>query len=149
MEFTKKQIFEEFHVKSYKQMSRKQFTTTSLAFIRDTIEIDLTEEGQREVATKMKTLLSKYMKELAKSDGTIKKLQQKPDWNEICLTVKLEWLNQRQLYVQQKAIKLAESVGNDIDLLIEATRFAAERNNNNSLRQCMEILEIIRDLDVV
>jgi hypothetical protein len=89
------------------------------------------------------------MNEFAKSGGSIIKLQQKPDWNEVCLTVKLDWLNQRQLYVQQQVIKLAENVDNDIDLLIEATRFAEEKNNNNSLRHCMEVLGIIRDLDVV
>ncbi|KAG5669042.1 hypothetical protein PVAND_016943 [Polypedilum vanderplanki] len=107
MNFTKGQIFTEFHTNDdFKRVSKREAISVGLFFIQEKLENNLTKEGQQEVSAIIKVLHNKFTKQNYISDGKIEKLQQKTDWNSICLTVKNEWICEQDKKDREEAKKI-------------------------------------------
>ncbi|KAG5673081.1 hypothetical protein PVAND_003156 [Polypedilum vanderplanki] len=141
MNFTKQQIFTEFHNNSdFKQVSKKEAISAGLYFIQDQVDNSLTKEGQQKVSAMIKVLHNKFTKQISVADGKIEKLQQKSDWNSICLIIKNEWICEQDKKDREQAKLLAEECGNDIETILWLTKFAAEKNGNEKLSKIMDTI---------
>ncbi|KAG5669040.1 hypothetical protein PVAND_016941 [Polypedilum vanderplanki] len=150
MNFTKGQIFTEFHTNDdFKRVSKKEAISAGLFFIQEKLENNLTKEGQQKVSAIIKVLHNKFTKQISSVDGKIEKLQQKSDWNSICLTVKNKWICEQDKKDREEAKKLAEECGNDVELLFTAASIAAEESGNLAAKEMIDIVKILHQFNLL